>query len=98
MDMRKIRKLIDLIKKTGIAKIEVREGDSLIRITSENHQIIPPTRVLPSAPLLVNESPAVSSPVAATAAVQSETINKHTVSAPMVGTVYLSPSPGASPF
>ncbi len=108
MDMRKIRKLIELIQETGVAEIEIREGDVSVRITREIAKVtqamaapavmptvIPTTQTAQAAPTdparAATENSALGTADAAAAA-------KHTVKAPMVGTVYLSPSPGAKPF
>lgn len=95
MDMRKIKKLIELIQKTGVAEIEISEGDQSVRITREVHReaqaqtwyASPP----PSAP------PASPAPEAKKEPEPPKT-DQHSVKAPMVGTVYLSPTPGAKPF
>lgn len=95
MDMRKIKKLIELIQSTGVAEIEIREGEESVRITREVHQ---------QAPMMVTPH-AYAQPVApqpteagATPPPTSHVTEKHTVKAPMVGTVYLSATPGAKPF
>lgn len=108
MDMRKIRKLIELIKETGIAEIEIREGEESVRITREVNKpgtfltqaAHAPTYIsapgeAPTAPSAPTASPATAAETAAAAAVAA---NKHTLRAPMVGTVYLSPSPGAKAY
>lgn len=101
MDMRKIRKLIELIQETGIAEIEIHEGEESVRISRETSKApamisMPPTYTLPA------ETPSVA-PAAAPQAVTppepaAAQMNKHSIKAPMVGTVYLSPSPGAKAF
>lgn len=99
MDMRKIRKLIELLQETGIAEIEIKEGEESVRISRE------PSR--PSQNMVYQPAPAYhhiaevpSAQIAPTqqAAAPQPVVNKHTVKAPMVGTVYLSPSPGAKSF
>ncbi|MDR3478894.1 MAG: acetyl-CoA carboxylase biotin carboxyl carrier protein [Gammaproteobacteria bacterium] len=95
MDMRKIRKLIELIQETGIAEIEIREGEESVRISRDSHHAAPtyisaPPQMQAAAPAPL--APAVAPEPAAPVA------NKHSIKAPMVGTVYLSPSPGAKPF
>ncbi len=97
MDMRKIRKLIELIKETGIAEIEIKEGEGSVRITREA-KATPfiaqaPSQNYASAPA----APENPSPVSEKAAAQ-DLGNKHSLRAPMVGTVYLSASPGAKPY
>ncbi len=97
MDMRKIKKLIELIQSTGVAEIEIREGEESVRITREVN----------TTQMLVAQPPVASAPVAtapaATAAAAPPTPTPaheahHTVKAPMVGTVYITPTPGAKPF
>ncbi len=96
MDLRKIRKLIELIQETGIAEIEIHEGEESVRISRENTKVL--STMVAAAPAPAQHAiAAVQSPVAKVE--QTETLsNKHTVKAPMVGTVYLSPSPGAKAF
>lgn len=96
MDIRKIKKLIELIKETGIAEIEVREGEESVRITSNKESAI-------SMPIRSMASEIISAskiePTTKESEPKDESIpNKPTLNAPMVGTVYLSPSPGANPF
>jgi len=95
MDMRKIRKLIELIQETGIAEIEIHEGEESVRISRENtrtvsHATFPPPQAH-AAPAPTPESRPV-------APAQTVEVEGHTIKAPMVGTVYLSSSPGAKPF
>lgn len=95
MDLRKIRKLIELIQETGIAEIEIKEGEESVKITSALG------RAVAAAP--VYHTVAASAPAAPAAAIATEApaapeALKHSVKAPMVGTVYLSPSPGAKAF
>ena len=102
MDMRKIRKLIELILETGIAEIEIREGEESVRISREtnkqNHTMVslPPQYQQPA----YYEAPAQprEQPIATTETIAVTASNKHTVKAPMVGTVYLSSSPEAKAF
>lgn len=104
MDMRKIRKLIELIQSTGVAEIEIREGEESVRITRETHSantqpivmMAPPQAGVPQQP--VAREAATDHPSPATAADTSKHKEKHTVKAPMVGTVYLSSTPGSKPL
>jgi acetyl-CoA carboxylase biotin carboxyl carrier protein len=101
MDLRKIRKLIELIQETGIAEIEIHEGEESVRISRENSKAapamtsMPQTYTLPAAESAPASSPSVPSAASGESAIHA---NKHSVKAPMVGTVYLSPSPGAKVF
>jgi len=103
MDMRKIRKLIELIQSTGVAEIEIREGEESVRITREVQQKnMPMMYAAPTAPaaaLPVSEG-ALNENSATQAAPEAKptAAHKHTINAPMVGTVYLSPTPNAKAF
>lgn len=100
MDMRKVRKLIELIKETGIAEIEIKEGEESVRITREVNKgafiapATPPTYMAPENSATV---PAPRTDDAAQKTVTA-TADKPTLKAPMVGTVYLSSSPGVKPY
>jgi acetyl-CoA carboxylase biotin carboxyl carrier protein len=90
--MRKIRKLIELIKETGIAEIEIREGEQSVRICREFNKGAPTILPAPQAPVYaIQEEKAVY-------VAPSASENKNVVKSPMVGTVYLAPSPGAKQF
>ena len=99
MDLRKIRKLIELIQETGIAEIEIREGEESVRISRESSKVIP-TMMAAQPPVthVMTEPPRAAAPATAAETAAAATANKHTVKAPMVGTVYLAPSPGAKVF
>jgi acetyl-CoA carboxylase biotin carboxyl carrier protein len=94
MDIRKVKKLIELLEESGIAEIEITEGDDAVRIS--RYQTSAYAAAPPPAP-----APAPAAPVAATAPAAApapaETAG-HAVKAPMVGTLYSSPSPTAEPF
>lgn len=100
MDMRKIKKLIDLIKSTGIAEIEIREGEESVRITREVVQTnnVAPVAVSAPAPQPGHTLSHHASEKTEAAKPVTPTVEKHSIKAPMVGTVYLSPTPGAKPF
>lgn len=101
MDLRKIRKLIELIQETGIAEIEIREGEESVRISRETSKVTtaPPIYASPAPSHVVAETkPTQAAETPATASQSNALANKHTVKAPMVGTVYLAPSPGAKVF
>lgn len=99
MDMRKIKKLIELIQETGVAEIEIREGDVSVRIARERAMASAPpptstsTFVLPAT--VENKSEATKAENVAAPAIAQD---KHAIKSPMVGTVYLSASPGAKAF
>lgn len=103
MDMRKIKKLIDLIQSTGVAEIEIREGEESVRITREAKNMpvmMAPSSIMTAAPAMQSPAPLETrqEPVANKASDAAPAADKHTVKAPMVGTVYLSATPGSKPF
>jgi len=92
MDIRKIKKLIELIEESDIAELEISEGEESVRIN--RYSSPPPAAVAP-----VPAAPAVALAVpAAPAAAEEEKITGHVVKSPMVGTFYRAGSPGAKPF
>ena len=98
MDIRKIKKLIELLEESGIAEIEIKEGEEAVRISRMVAGAHPPQVThLAAAP----SAPGAAAPPEAAAAespVQKPKPNEHVITAPMVGTFYASPSPGAKPF
>jgi acetyl-CoA carboxylase biotin carboxyl carrier protein len=97
MDIRKVKKLIELLEESGIAEIEITEGEEGVRISRFPKGAMPMMAPMqyamaPPAPL-----PAPPAPEAAAPSVP-ETPKGHTVIAPMVGTFYASPAPGAPAF
>ena len=102
MDLRKLKKLIDLVQESGIAELEVTEGEDKVRI-SRLAQGAQTFVSMPHAALPAPASgPAPMLPVAAAAAAPAlpgpEKVEGHVVKSPMVGTFYRSPSPGAKTF
>lgn len=97
MDMRKIRKLIELLQSTGVAEIEIREGEEAVRITRETNRNA--TYMVP-APYDAAQTPTpnTASRPEVQAPPKAPHADKHSVKSPMVGTVYLSSTPGAKPF
>jgi len=99
MDLRKLKKLIDLVQESGIAELEVTEGEEKVRISrgglvSTASQAAAPAAAFPPA------APAAAVPTApeAAAAEPAPGGEGHAVKAPMVGTFYRAPSPEARPF
>lgn len=103
MDLRKVKKLIELVQSTGIAEIEIREGEECVRITRETNKPAPmmvaaaPQTAVAVAPAEAAAAQA-AKPAEANAAPASSAVDKHSVKSPMVGTVYLSSTPDAKPF
>jgi len=96
MDIRKIKKLIDLIEESDIAEIEISEGEESVRISRYSSVAPAPQYAAAPAPIAVAAAPAAVSSVAPAAA--EEKISGHAVKSPMVGTFYRSASPGSAPF
>ena len=97
MDIRSIRKLIEIVEQSDIAEIEIKEGEHNIRITRSKEPVI--MQAPAAAPVQVAApaaAPATAAPVAAPA--ESAEASGHKVTSPMVGTFYSAPSPDAGPF
>jgi len=97
MDIRKVKKLIELLDESGIAEIEITEGEESVRISRYANGVAAPQ---PVAALPVQAAPvAATAPVAAPAAPVAEAEEDgFGVMAPMVGTFYSAPSPGSPAF
>ena len=101
MDIRKVKKLIELLEESGIAEIEIKEGEEAVRI-SRMPTVGYVTHM--QAPMMQAPAPAaIAAPVTAPAAsaapaAAARHANEHVVAAPMVGTFYASATPGAKPF
>ncbi|MFZ0501647.1 MAG: acetyl-CoA carboxylase biotin carboxyl carrier protein [Steroidobacteraceae bacterium] len=113
MDIRKIKKLIELLEESGIAEIEIKEGEEAVRISrmpaggplvqpmmpqawfGPGHPAWDPNRGAPPMPLA---APAEASGQSASEGTPKPKPNEHVITAPMVGTFYASPSPGAKAF
>ncbi len=98
MDIRKVKKLIELIEESGVAEIEIHEGEESIRI-SRYSQSAPP--VLSTQTLTQAATPTTEASPSQTSTENTppqKEIKGHQVTAPMVGTFYRAASPGAKPF
>jgi len=97
MDIRSIRKLIEIVEQSDIAEIEIKEGESNIRITRNKEQVFASTPVAQAAPIASTPlaMPTASSTESAAAA---EEISGTQVTSPMVGSFYSANSPDAPPF
>lgn len=99
MDIRKVKKLIELLEESGINEIEIHEGEESVRISRGSSAT---TSVITAAAPPAHHAIAAPAPAAVAAAdttAPTETVaNGHVMRAPMVGTFYRSPSPGAKPF
>jgi acetyl-CoA carboxylase biotin carboxyl carrier protein len=91
MDLRKLKKLIDLVEESGIAELEITEGEEKVRICKNHQQNAGSAMPVPA--------PAVPAPAAPVPAALVATVpDGHTVKAPMVGTFYRASAPGAKAF
>ena len=103
MDIRKIKKLIELLEETGISEIEIKEGEESLRLSRHYHTAdVSVTRHPHPSTTLTHHHQTVShtqspTPPAAVAPI-APVITGHTVRSPMVGTIYTSPSPEAAVF
>lgn len=89
MDIRKVKKLIELLKESGIAEIEISEGEESVRIS----------RYSRDAPISASPPAAAAEPAAVEAAATPDPVRSgQEVTAPMVGTFYSGPAPAAKPF
>lgn len=96
MDIRKVKKLIELLEESNIDELEIREGEESVRISRNNGRITQMIAAPMQAPAPV-AAPAIAAPAAA-AAPAAPAHNGHVVRSPMVGTFYRSPSPGSPAF
>jgi len=101
MDIRKIKKLIELLDESGVAEIEIHEGEESVRISRQASVVTAPapaTVMTAPAPAPAAQAPAPAAEAPAAPAPESDIPAGHTVNSPMVGTFYEAPSPGAKAF
>ena len=101
MDIRKVKKLIELLDESGIAEIEITEGEESLRISRYASSVAAPAPAPApvAAPTAPAPAPAAAPAAAAPAAAPAEPDEEgYAVTAPMVGTFYASPSPGSPSF
>jgi acetyl-CoA carboxylase biotin carboxyl carrier protein len=98
MDIRKVKKLIELLEESGISELEISEGEESVRISRHPRMAM---QLPAQQPAQVYAAPA-AAPAAALPATaggeRAQRNDEHTVTSPMVGTYYASASPGAKPF
>ena len=104
MDIRKVKKLIELLDESGIAEIEITEGEESVRISRYAKSTAPVMEAwhpvaspAPAAPPSAAPAPA-AAPAAAAAAPREPEEDGHLVTSPMVGTYYSAPTPGSPPY
>ena len=94
MDIRKVKKLIELLEESGIAELEIKEGEESVRISRQSSSVV---QTVAAAPQAAAPAPPVAS--AAPAAVEALAVESgHQVKSPMVGTFYAAASPTSGPF
>lgn len=102
MDIRKIKKLIELLEESNIGELEIKEGEESVRISRNSPQAqfiaapVPTYAAPAAAPVAAAPAPQAAAPATAEAAAPA--FNGHVVNSPMVGTFYRSPSPGSPSF
>jgi acetyl-CoA carboxylase biotin carboxyl carrier protein len=99
MDLRKIKKLIDLLEESNLAELEIKEGEEVVRLS----RVPTGGMTVAAAPVAMQAAPVAAAPVAAPAAAEAPSATPglpegHLVKAPMVGTFYASATPGAAAF
>jgi acetyl-CoA carboxylase biotin carboxyl carrier protein len=101
MDLRKIKKLIDLLEESNLAELEIKEGEEVVRLS----RVPTGGMTVAAAPVALQAAPVAPAPAPAVASVASEAApaasglpEGHVVKAPMVGTFYASATPGAAAF
>lgn len=100
MDIRKVKKLIELLEESNIAELEIKEGEESVRISrhgsSATYTVAAPFQApIMSAPAV---APAAAPAATASSAGDEEVLTGHVVRSPMVGTFYRAPAPGSAPF
>lgn len=104
MDLRKIKKLIDLLEESNLSELEIKEGEEIVRLSRYPKNMTPAMAHPVAAPLAASHAAAAPAPAAAgtspapAASHASELPAGNTVRSPMVGTFYASANPDAPPF
>ena len=106
MDIRKVKKLIELLEESGVAEIEIKEGEESVRISrhptgAAAMHMMPSHTMMHYAPPPAGAAPAAAAPAAPAQAAPAPAATQNpdqVVTAPMVGTFYASPAPGAKAF
>src|SRR5437773_2033690 len=99
MDLRKLKKLIDLVQESGIAELEITEGEEKVKIVKSGAAAVAAAPLVAAAPAPAAARPATAPSSGASSAAEPAAAQEgHVVKAPMVGTFYRSPSPDAKVF
>jgi len=97
MDIRKVKKLIELLDESGIAEIEITEGEESVRISRYAQSVAAAPMPVAAAPMAAVPAAAAAAPASPLVAAEPEE-DGFEVTAPMVGTFYAASSPGAAPY
>ena len=101
MDIRKIKKLIELLEESDIGELEIKEGEESVRISRGTahllnaQQMMMPQMMAPAVAPVAAAAPAAAAPAAEK---ESQALSGHIIKSPMVGTFYSAPSPGSPAF
>ena len=98
MDIRKVKKLIELLEESGIDELEIREGEESVRISRHSKQVAAPVYAAPAPVAAPAPAAAPAAPAAAAAEAAPAKLNGHVVRSPMVGTFYRAASPTSPNF
>lgn len=99
MDLRKVKKLIELLEESNLNEMEIREGEESIRLSRGTPAVHhAPATTLVTAPAEAHHAPAARPPSLEDAAPASDVPSGHQVTSPMVGTYYAAPEPDAEPY
>ena len=99
MDIRKVKKLIELLEESGIAEIEISEGEESVRISRyPQGMTVAQGPMMPAMPAVVAGAPAAPANQAQPVPARPAPPKDDSITAPMVGTYYSAPAPGAKPF
>ena len=98
MDLRKIKKLMELLEESGIAEIEVKEGEESIKLSRNIGSPVAPIQQMMQQPVMPQQQAAQITTQVEDKSDDSSNKNRNTVNSPMVGTFYASASPESKPF
>jgi len=100
MDIRKIKKLIELLEESDIGELEIKEGEESVRISRGTAHLMNAQQMMAPQMMAAPAPAATTAPVAAPAAAEKESqaLSGHIIKSPMVGTFYTAPSPGSPAF
>lgn len=97
MDIRKVKKLIELLEESGISELEISEGEESVRISRHPRMALQAPMAQPMPMAIAAPGPAPATPATA-AGEHKPKVDDHTVTSPMVGTYYSASAPGAKQF